>query len=272
MAGITFYATISYGQTRDYMPGNVSYMLPASSWSRNNLSKPKLPPQVTCTAADCGGFVATKIWGDYRYSPERYVEWLKTFTPSWAATMDYCCEEEITGQNDGVIRERQQRTTEMAYLFWRDYRDMPWAWVPTIQGWEVSDYVRHAREMRTLIYEMQRQNEAFRVGVGTLCARASANMVQRVVNAVAAELPGIPLHLWGVKLGVLKSNYVLRQVISVDSAAWCPGGLGRDGVNAKKEQESMGLSQAKHRLTIALPRYLSKVDAALMRPKQAHLF
>lgn len=147
---------------------------------------------------------------------------------------------------------------------------MPWLWVPTIQGWEVADYVRHATEMKPLIETMAAHygDRGFRVGIGTLCARASTRMIQAVVLAVQRVLGPVPLHLWGVKLAVLKARVQLPQVVSVDSAAWYPGGLGRDGLEARAEKEQLGLTQREHALQVALPRYLEKVEKALQEPKQ----
>lgn len=268
---ITFYATMSCDHLRSYM-ADTPVLLPASSWSRIKMRKPNLPPHVRHVAADSGGFVATFKWGDYRYTPAEYVRWLRTFNPRWAATMDYCCEEEITGKNEGVVRFRQDRTTDMAHHFWEQYRDVPWAWVPTVQGWEVADYVRHARELKPLIDEMQAAGHPdFRVGIGTLCHRASAQMVRDVSRAVATELPGVPLHLWGVKLSVLQARYELPQVVSVDSAAWDQAGFGRDGIRTRDEQRALGMKQKEYAHKIALPRYLRKVEAALNRPKQLSL-
>lgn len=262
VVSITFYATMSCDDLRPYM-ADVPVLLPASSWSRVKMRKPNLPPHVQHVAADSGGFVATFKWGDYKYTPDEYVRWLNTFTPKWAATMDYCCEREITGQNDGIVRQRQQRTTDMAYRFWKDYRDVSWAWVPTIQGWHEEEYIRHAQELKPLIDEMHTAGHPhFRVGIGTLCARASAAMVHRVVQAVAEQLPGVPLHLWGVKLGVLSAAYELPQVVSVDSAAWHGHFTGQGSA-----WKGYGLTQREYNHKIALPRYLNKIEAALSRPK-----
>lgn len=266
---IEFYATTDSDSIRQYMPADVAYMLPASSWSRVNMRAPKLPQQVQRVAADCGGFVATKVWGDYRYTPQQYVDWLNTFKPIWAATMDYCCEDEITSGKPGVVRERQQKTTNMARHFWNTDKDASWCWVPTVQGWHVEDYVWHARQLAPLIRQMRDHYgdaSEFRVGVGTLCARADARMVNEVVYAVAAELPNIPLHLWGVKLGALSSGYAMPQVISVDSAAW--NGLFGKGC---EDCRASGLSQRQYTYTIALPRYLEKFHSALRVPKQLRM-
>lgn len=268
---LTFYATISYGKTDDNMP-DIPWLLPASSWSRGGLPKPKLPPNVRHTAADSGGFVATFKWGDYRYTADEYVAWLDTFKPRWAATMDYCCEPEITGHNDGVVRERQQRTSDMAFEFWRSYRDAEWSWTPTIQGWEVEDYVRHAKELKPLIADFRRVSTSdFRVGIGTLCRRASASMIAQVVTAVSEVLDDAPLHLWGVKLSVLKTRVELPNVASVDSGAW-NGLFGRDAEEARAHMRRHGLTQKRYELDVALPRYLAKVEEALSQPKQLVLF
>jgi hypothetical protein len=142
--------------------------------------------------------------------------------------------------------------------------------VPTIQGWEVKDYERHAFEMKYLIQEMHTyygSGSAFRVGIGTLCRRASVSMIHEVVRAVSDVLPGVPLHLWGVKLGLLQSSMALpEQVVSVDSAAW--NGLFRTGREAWK---TSGLPQRRWIFDVALPRYQAKVDEALAQVKQAVL-
>jgi len=142
----TFYFTIGVDELKPHcIPAtlDVPILLPASSYARNGLKPPRLPVHLTQRAADSGGFVATFRWGDYLYSPHEYTAWLHTWNPQWAATMDYCCENEITSGKPGLVRERQQKTTDMAYLFWRQFHDCPWAWVPTIQGWEIEDYRKH---------------------------------------------------------------------------------------------------------------------------------
>ncbi len=264
-----FYYTVSADYVAPYML-DVPVLLPASSWARVGMTTPRLPSHVTDTAADSGGFVATKIWGDYRYSPAEYVAWLEGWRPGWAATMDYCCEDEITTGNVGLVRERQDRTTEMAYRFFDDYQDAPWQWVPTIQGWTVEDYRRHARQIKPLLAQMRRHySDDWRVGIGTLCARASNDMIRQVVNAVNEELPDYNLHLWGVKLGALKMAHVLPRVVSVDSAAWhIPSSPGWGMNEARDERKRLGMTKREYEWTIELPRYRAKVADALNGNKQ----
>ena len=83
----TFYATFDSDSECSYIPTGTSVLLPASSYARDNLRKPRLPGTIRDVAADCGGYVASRIWGEYRYSLEQYVNWLRSFSPRWAATM-----------------------------------------------------------------------------------------------------------------------------------------------------------------------------------------
>lgn len=270
---VTFYATIPAGDERPYMPA-VPVLLPASSWARDRfrMRAPRLPAHITEIAADSGGFVATLKWGDYRYTPAQYVAWLETFSPSWAATMDFCCEPEVAG--GGLVEERQDRTTEMARHFWDNYRDRSWCWVPTVQGWEPSDYRRHARQLLPTLLEMAAHygpGSAWRVGIGTLCQRADAAMVRRVVDVVADELASVPdlrLHLWGVKMAALGGDGPIHPAVaSVDSAAW-NGLFG----TAREEWRRSGLSQREWGYQVALPRYLRRFGEMISTPRQLAMF
>jgi len=277
---ITFYPTISRGELGKYASNVQRLLLPASSWAadevktygkvRHRLPVPRIPESVIDRAADCGGFVATRKWGNYRYTPEHYVEWLHGWQPHWAAMMDYCCEQPITQGRVEEVYRRQELTTKMSGYLWDTYRYTPWCWVPTIQGWDVEDYARHVVEMKPLITEMSAHygpTSAFRVGIGTLCARASAKVIREVVSLVASALPGVPLHLWGVKLSVMQSPIHLpAQVTSVDSGAW--NGMWGHGRNLWKMTP---YTQREWCFKVALPAYEAKIKAALLQPKQMML-
>jgi len=285
-----FYPTISCGELGRYADQVERMLLPVSSWAGYKLKSqekrylptdkvigdipvPKIPANTREVAADCGGFVASFKWGNYRYTHEQYVDWLHGLGSklSWAAMMDYCCENEITSGKPGIVRERQNLTTQMAHLFWSLYRNKPWVWIPTIQGWGIADYERHAKEMKPLIDEMTAHygsTSSFRVGIGTLCHRASTEMIQSVVLTVSRILPGIPLHLWGVKLGLAQSTIAIpAQVVSVDSGAW--NGMIGHGRNLWK---TTGLSQREWCFKVALPAYEAKLHNALVDIKQAMMF
>ena len=159
----------------------------------------------------------------------------------------------------------------MAWTFWEKHRRVPWAWAPTVQGWKIEDYRFHARQLHPLLEAMKAHygnNSFWRVGIGTLCRRVSATLIWEIVSTVSYELPGIPLHLWGVKLAVLKSHIALpKEVVSVDSAAW-NGFFGR---GHEKRRQSL-LTKREYAYQVALPEYLKKVSMAISGSKQIKMF
>lgn len=274
-----FYVTSHVGYPIKYMPTGYKWLFPASSWfdsKQGAFRKKKLPDHVTDFAIDCGGFVAARKWGGvYRYTANQYINWIYSLDklPQWCAIQDFCCEDEITTGNAGIVLLRQKATTENIERYWRNYRHLEWCWIPTVQGWQVEDYIHHAIEIKPLVeqwqafYAKRNQSDLFRVGIGTLCARSHVADIQAIVCAVADILPTVKFHLWGVKLQVLKSNVRLPRVISVDSAAW-NGNIGKDRHKSRAERQVLCLTKNEHELTVSLPRYMAKVDKAIAQPKQ----
>ncbi len=121
--------------------------------------------------------------------------------------------------------------------------------------------------MKPFIDEMRMRygpDSAFRVGIGTLCKRASTEMIRQVVETVVTELGDVPIHLWGVKLGFLQNKIAMpEQVVSVDSAAW--NGLRARGREAFHQS---GLTQRQYIWQIAQPKYEQKIEKELSSPKQ----
>jgi hypothetical protein len=265
-----FYATIDAdSMLPQHMPADVAYLLPATSFYRKGFKAPRLPEGAE-VAVDCGGFVATRIWGAYRFDLHEYVAWCERVPGlRWAAMMDQCCEQEITGANEGVVRQRQIWTYEMAERFVDEYGDVPWAWVPTIQGWTVTDYLRAADDLEILIAERQRYYRErrmldFRVGIGTLCARKDTSQVVDIVEALVDRFPDVSFHLWGVKLQALRDwpGGLPGAVVSVDSAAW-NGLFGSDISKLRAARARLGMSQRAFGYRVQLPRYVAKFREAV---------
>lgn len=247
-----------------------AYLLSAASWWRRygRLKVTPLPPQMRPLGGDCGGYVITRVrkLTCWPFGDDELAEWYSGMGMAWGATRDHCCEPDISI----AIHERQEMTTENAAAAWRNHRDAPFAWVPTVQGWEPDDYARHARQLRPLVEEMRRHygdGSAFRVGVGTLCKRADPLMARRVVAAVARELPGVPLHLWGLTHRVFDSQAALApQVASLDSAAW-------NGFFGKGHElwRASGMTKRAYSYAVALPQYRARYEARAARPRNYEL-
>jgi len=272
--------TIDSDSVRSWMPA-VPLVLPVSSWVRKarrdpssgqvlgTIPVPRLPAHLAQTdlAADGGGFVAMRRWnGRYPFTLIQFVDWLRGWQPAWAAMLDECVERAIAPSLI-EIKRRQDATTDRAYATWQQYWTEPWCWVPTVQGWTVADYVRHARKLRPLIDEQithYGSKRPYRVGVGTLCGRTRQREIVAIVEAVAYELPDVPLHLWGVKLATFRGRFALPStVVSADTAAW-NGRFGR-GIEAYRRS---GLPQRRYAYDVALPAYREKLALAQAYPTQ----
>ena len=283
-----FHYTISSKELRPDMP-SVPFLLSAASFLRQDskgrcsLRQPRYLPASPWKGADCGGFTATLKWGGhYRFTPAQYVRWLSTWQPKWAATMDLVCLSE-NGDYPGaaVVKERQCWTTEMARLFWEHYRQISWSctWTPTIQGYTIEEYERHAQELAPLIWEMSRYysdpgwwndddeegsfGNTFRVGIGSLCRRP-ATFILDVVSRVRTILGSlIPLHIWGAKLRVLQAGIAFPGFVSCDSGAW----NGLFGLEHEARRAS-GLTVTEYSWQVSYPDYAQKIARAQQKPQQ----
>lgn len=286
---LSFYATVDGDSCRPQWMAPGHYLLPASSFRRKGFRTPRLP-EGSVVAADWGGFVASKLrGGDVGFNEDTYVHWLRRIPMlGWAAMWDLPCEPSIV-ETQGSVRLRQLWTREHAVQFLEWFGDEPWAWVPTIQGYDLADYKQACEDMAPLIDELHEYYavlaedgeylycddeepvnrwgglfDHFRVGIGSLCARKNVGEIREIVEYVAARFPGIKLHLWGVKVQALAGwpGGVPEAVVSVDSAAW-NGRFGRDISTINAEMHRLGYTQREYGYKVTLPAYLARVEAAL---------
>jgi hypothetical protein len=222
-----------------------TYLLAASSWAQYMRQDGSIPPAnlpLTCSAIiDPGGYYAA-YKGAYSYDFLQYLRWLFTFPPGQvkiAGMMDYCCLfcrqrsrdptvpptwAEVLAAGDPV-REQQEKSSFMAYEIWWYHREVPWMWMPTLQGLTIDEYVWHAREMRNLILQMKwyyGPDSDFRVAIGSLGRAFKQGELPEIVQACSDVLPGVRFHLYGPKRKALQTmQYALPDCVeSWDSSMW----------------------------------------------------
>src|ERR1019366_10255571 len=106
--------------------------------------------------------------------------------------------------------------------------------------------------------EEEEYDQPFRVGIGSLCGRASPSFILDVVTRIQAILGiDVPLHLWGIKLGTLKAGIALPGVISCDSGAW-NGLFGKE----HEKRRASGLTVVEYSWQVKHPAYLQKLAQA----------
>ena len=216
------------------------------------------PPQCRPLFADCGGFFFALKGRDYPFTWQEYVAWLAAMQPDYAACMDYPCEAEVAA-DDAAVRQRQLRTLAHAGVLLS--LDVPWQWIPVLQGRTVAQYRQHAQG-----YRRAGLHRPY-MGIGSLCRRTRIAEISAIVRAMTEELPESRFHLFGVKSAVFQQRESLpAAVASADSGAW--NGMFGQGRTKWKRYQAMGYTQARYEVDIALPHYQQRVDRALALPKQ----
>lgn len=201
--GIT--ATRSYTNT---IPHNESVIISACGlWNGRYFRNKKLywPDWVL----DSGGFSALNIWGDYPFTPDDYLYLIEERSPSWAASMDYPCEPDISKGTKLLTEDRIIATVELAkYLIRRDDRI-----VPVIQGYTIEEYEYCWKLLNNEI-------NVKRVAIGSVCKRQSSSEIATLCWQLSQFIPDIPVHGFGVKLTALKYPEVWNLFSSIDTNAW----------------------------------------------------
>lgn len=186
---------------------------------------------------DCGGFVAMKRYGGYRWSLPQYIEFATTLRPVWWSAMDQCCEPEVAA-NKQVVMDRVRATVHTlgetyAYVIsWK--RHLP-GWypnspMPVLQGWDPEDYETCIRLTEERIFcdkaplaEIGVNGWPDLVGLGSVCRRNlhGKDGIIAILNRVDKLLPqNTKLHLFGVKSAAAAALKDHPRIASCDSMAW----------------------------------------------------
>jgi hypothetical protein len=270
----------------------------------SNLTKRGITPVPILTengiglAADPGGFIAThKFGGVYPFSNQEYFDWLTGFKPDWAGIPDLSCvafvgqgkQRKVVEPDPAMVQLRQDQTTAWVEEYIARWPQTPWAWVPTIQGYTIEQYRRHARALAPFIshlywhyWEMcqieeddgeidaaNTRFEAFRVGIGGLVGRDKPGFVREILLAIKEEIGEyIPLHAWGLKLRYLKACQLLAGRYSFDTSCFDERYSEKD----RQAQKASEDTQVEYRWKVAQPDYDTRVQRVLSSPQQSLLF
>lgn len=185
--------------------------------SRNALAaRKRLPRAQSAWVLDSGGFSELSLRGAWTVTAEQYVSDVRRFAAEignlvWAAIQDYMCEPWIVLKTGLSIAEHQRRTVASYLDLLARAPELPW--LPVLQGWTVSDYLRHVDDYTNVGVDL---SSVPVVGVGSICRRQRTSQVQTLLTELAGN--GLRLHGFGVKLhGLARCSRLLH---SADSMAW----------------------------------------------------
>ena len=189
---------------------------PHSFVSVNILRKRRSDFLANAWILDSGAFTELARFGEYLHSVEDYAlqinRWKTCGNLEMAVCQDYMCEPFMLERTGLTIKEHQRLTIER-YRKLFPLTDLPI--LPVLQGYSVSDYLRHLDDYGDNIIQ------GMRVGVGSVCKRnAKPRDVMVILEAIKRERPDLRLHAFGLKITALRSNYILSLLHSADSMAW----------------------------------------------------
>jgi hypothetical protein len=174
-------------------------------------------------ALDSGGFTELDLYGRWTLSPESYVAEVRHYRDTigglvWASVQDWMCEPQMLAKTGLGVLEHQARTIR-SYLTLRELAPEI-SWTPVLQGWQPTDYLRHADAYQRAGIEL---DQLPIVGVGSVCRRQAMGDARTIVSRLHAR--GIRLHGFGFKLTGLRM--VGGLLASSDSMAWSKAGRSR---------------------------------------------
>lgn len=193
-----------------------------------------LPRATTEWALDSGGFTELQLHGRWQTDEKDYVRAVRRYADeignlTWAAPQDWMCEHHILTRTGLTVREHQRRTVRNLVRLRELAPELPW--VPTLQGWTLTDYERCAD-----LYDRAGIDLAAEplVGIGTVCRRQSSADVERIMRAFATR--ELNLHGFGIKITGL--NRYAEALSSSDSMSWSMRGRYVPGCGPSHRTES----------------------------------
>lgn len=180
---------------------------------RSLVDRRTLPRACRPWMLDSGGFTELSLSGEWRLSPARYAAEARRFQTeigslAAAGIQDWMCEEGMREQTGLSVAAHQERTLKSFQRLSDLAPAVPW--LPTLQGWERDDYLRHWEAYEHAGIRL----EGRLVGVGTLCRRQHTAPALEILFA----LQPLALHAFGFKRQGLKSAAHLLH--AADSFAW----------------------------------------------------
>jgi hypothetical protein len=166
---------------------------------------------------DSGAFTEISSHGKYRHSVEDYHKKICKYASKGelliAVSQDWMCEPFIIERTGLSTAEHQQLTIERYKALLALKPIVPV--MPVIQGYTVSDYVKHLADYGDLLQQGQW------VGVGSVCKRnSSPDEVHEILRTIKLIRPDLKLHGFGLKMLALERPAIRDMLYSTDSMAW----------------------------------------------------
>jgi len=186
---------------------------------------------------DSGGFSFFQKQGEYPFSPDTYLEYVKIIKPNLFATMDYPCEPEVNRESFKTNLERIEATVDYGAYLWKKRDEVDSQIVVVIQGYKLEEY-----EYCFSLYQKKGVNAKY-LAFGSMCRRWKDSQIKKYVKFFRKMVEKkAKIHIFGLKISALNKE-VVKNINSIDTMAWCyarfTGGYGCTKENFLRYKEKI---------------------------------
>jgi len=164
---------------------------------------------------DSGGFSFFHKEGEYPFSPDEYLEYVKVLKPHYFATMDYPCEPNVNRQVLKTNLERIEATVDFGVYLWKKRHEVDSKPIVVVQGYTLEEYA--------YCYELYRKKgiKADYYAFGSMCRRWRDREIREYIRTFRRMLGNeVKIHIFGIKVSALNCE-VINLIDSIDTMAWC---------------------------------------------------
>jgi len=204
-----FWGITGRGGYIDVVPSEEAVMISAGSLWRGNGFKKKQRWPWKRWMLDSGGYLCLSRFKEYPWTLDDYLKLIRELKPTFAASMDYCCEPSLSLNTEMSVEDRVRASADMANYLCKKSDCV----FPVIQGVEFDDYY--------LSWKLTESLRPKLVGIGSVCRRQNLGEIAHLCEFLGSIIPeGVMRHGFGVKMLAMKKNECRKFFTSIDTNAW----------------------------------------------------
>jgi hypothetical protein len=172
-------------------------------WENGKFKDVKLP-KYRRLIVDSGGFQLLSTFKEYPFTYEQYYNFVERLNPDYFVSMDYPCDKKENA------KENIEKTIDNLIKL-KEFDDE--RLIPVIQGYDFNDYLYCLDRLKSqgLLSDY--------VGIGSLVPK-SIESAERIILALINELKGKKIHIFGLKIELLKNPKIMENIYSFDTMSY----------------------------------------------------
>jgi len=179
----------------------------------------KVPYWTNNVFIDSGGYGIILQYGRYTSSDEEYLKFIEVNRPKYFALRDYACDKRVLKKWNRTSKQHIDMTVDhhLRMLDLIDKFNIDSQPVPVLQGsnlYDILECLDLFKEYNLLKYDLIALT-------GTIAKDLSISEAENVIVTLRKEIPRKnKLHLFGIKLNLIKNFAIYKSIYSADTSNW----------------------------------------------------